>query len=133
MITVKLLIYQQARWLTKGILTLCMQRSASQNHVTYVATNDHSQKKHEAFYLHFHSYKYLLPPIMNLEQLCCLLKNCCCLGASPFHLKIDNACKINRHQKFCRMASRSIFLASDDTLLLFTAHLATEGIFGLRY
>ena len=34
MITVKLLNYQQARWLTEGILTLCIQQSASQNHVT---------------------------------------------------------------------------------------------------
>ena len=34
MISVKLLIYQQARRLIEGILTLCMQQSASQNHVT---------------------------------------------------------------------------------------------------
>ena len=47
--------------------------------------------------------------------------------ASPSTRKVYNA-GLNRYRKFCKMANRSISPASEDTLLLFTAHLATEGI-----
>ena len=64
---------------------------------------------------------------MDLRQLRCLWQNYYHLGASPSTWKVYNA-GLSRYQKFCKMANRSIFPASEDNLLLFTAHLATEGI-----
>ena len=46
--------------------------------------------------------------------------------ASPSTRKVYNA-GLNKYRKFCKMANRSISPVSEDTLLLFTAHLATEG------
>lgn len=58
------------------------------------------------------------PSKMDLRQLHCSLQNYYHLGASPSTWKVYNA-GLNRYHKFCKMANRSIFPASEDTLLLF--------------
>ena len=49
------------------------------------------------------------------------------LGAAASTWKVYNT-GLNRYQRFCETAGKPTIPTSEDTLLLFTAHLATEGI-----
>ena len=62
-----------------------------------------------------------------LRQLHLTVKKYYHLGASSSTWKVYKA-GLSRYQRFCTMAQKPAIPASEDTLLLFTGHLATEGI-----
>ena len=82
-----------------------------------------------------HRYNFNLSPlpfitgskVPFLRQLHLTVKKYYHLGASFSTWKVYKA-GLSRYQCFCTMAQKPAILASEDTLLLFTVHLATEGI-----
>ena len=62
-----------------------------------------------------------------LRQLHLTVKKYYHIGASSSTWKVYKAGP-SRYQRFCTMAQKPAIPASEDTLLLFTVHLATEGI-----